>query len=228
MWWHCNMMTQCHANVPRHWPFVRGINQSPVVSIAKNQKCGALVFTLLLSWISCWKNKTIELAVIWDTLTLTSHEWDVIVTSHLHHGSQFIGNSTVCSTACAWSLTWTRTHYTHPVAYWYTRLYTWPCCWSCIVECCRPHESSDGWYTRISCGQVPLQDMKHITHIVSPAVMVAGSNFCGTPSGATSRSTSQQHAPREGGRVRSSLVGYQASDPETDSGQRHSCHKFPM
>ena len=41
---------------PRHWPFVRGIHQSPVNSPHKGQWRGALMFSLICVWINGWVN----------------------------------------------------------------------------------------------------------------------------------------------------------------------------
>ena len=41
---------------PRYWPFVRGINRSPVNSSHKGQWCGALMFSLICAWINGWVN----------------------------------------------------------------------------------------------------------------------------------------------------------------------------
>ena len=41
---------------PRYWPFVRGINRSPVNSPHKGQWRGALMFSLIYDWINGWVN----------------------------------------------------------------------------------------------------------------------------------------------------------------------------
>ena len=41
---------------PRDWPFVRGIYRSPVNSSHKCQWRGALIFSLICIWNSCWVN----------------------------------------------------------------------------------------------------------------------------------------------------------------------------
>ena len=41
---------------PRYWPFVRGIHRSPVNSPHKGQRRGALMFSLICTWINCWVN----------------------------------------------------------------------------------------------------------------------------------------------------------------------------
>ena len=41
---------------PRYWPFVRGIQRSPVNSPHKGQCCGALMFSLICTWINRWVN----------------------------------------------------------------------------------------------------------------------------------------------------------------------------
>ena len=43
-------------NVPRYWPFVRGIHRSPVKSPHKGQWRGALMFPLICFWINGWVN----------------------------------------------------------------------------------------------------------------------------------------------------------------------------
>ena len=42
---------------PRHWPFVRGIPQSPVNSPQKGQWSGVLMFSLICAWINGWVNQ---------------------------------------------------------------------------------------------------------------------------------------------------------------------------
>ena len=57
------MILGCHDDAikwkhfPSHWPFVRGIHRSPVNSPHKGQWCGALMFSLICSWINGWVNK---------------------------------------------------------------------------------------------------------------------------------------------------------------------------
>ena len=41
---------------PRYWPFVRGIHRSPVDSPHKGQWRGALMFSLICTWINGWVN----------------------------------------------------------------------------------------------------------------------------------------------------------------------------
>ena len=41
---------------PRYWPFVRGIQRSPVNSPHKGQWRGALMFSLICVWINGWVN----------------------------------------------------------------------------------------------------------------------------------------------------------------------------
>ena len=41
---------------PCYWPFVRGINRSPVNSAHKGQWRGALIFSLICVWINGWVN----------------------------------------------------------------------------------------------------------------------------------------------------------------------------
>ena len=41
---------------PRYWPFVRGIHRSPVNSLHKGQRRGALMFSLICVWINGWEN----------------------------------------------------------------------------------------------------------------------------------------------------------------------------
>ena len=39
-----------------YWPFVRGFHRSPVNSPHKGQWCGALIFSLICTWIKGWVN----------------------------------------------------------------------------------------------------------------------------------------------------------------------------
>ena len=41
---------------PRYWPFVRGIHRPPVNSPHKDQRRGALMFSLICAWINGWVN----------------------------------------------------------------------------------------------------------------------------------------------------------------------------
>ena len=43
-------------HVPRYWPLVRGIDQSPVNSPRKDQWRGALMFPLICAWMNGWLN----------------------------------------------------------------------------------------------------------------------------------------------------------------------------
>ena len=60
MWYYCQRVA--YDNVikwkpfPRYWPFVRGINLSPVNSPHKGQWHGALMFSLICAWIYGWVN----------------------------------------------------------------------------------------------------------------------------------------------------------------------------
>ena len=51
-----NMMTSSNGNIPRYWPFVRGIHRSPVNSPHKGQWRGALIFSLICAWTNGWVN----------------------------------------------------------------------------------------------------------------------------------------------------------------------------
>ena len=42
--------------LPRYWPFVRGIRGSPGNSHHKGQWCGALIFSMTSAWINGWVN----------------------------------------------------------------------------------------------------------------------------------------------------------------------------
>ena len=54
----------CHDDViewkhfSRYWPFVRGTDRSPVNSPHKGQWRGALVFSMICSWINSWVKKS--------------------------------------------------------------------------------------------------------------------------------------------------------------------------
>ena len=43
-------------NLPRHWPFVRGIHRSPMSSPLKGQWRGAVMLSLICVWINGWVN----------------------------------------------------------------------------------------------------------------------------------------------------------------------------
>ena len=51
IWWRHQMET-----FPRYWPFVRRIHRSPVNSPHKGQWRGALMFSLICTWINGWVN----------------------------------------------------------------------------------------------------------------------------------------------------------------------------
>ena len=53
-WIHDDIIKWKHF--PRYWPFVRGINISPVNSPHKGQWRGALIFSLICAWINGWVN----------------------------------------------------------------------------------------------------------------------------------------------------------------------------
>ena len=55
---------------PRNWPLVRGIHRSPVNSPHKGQWRGALMFSLICSWIEPTNEQTMETPVIWDATAL--------------------------------------------------------------------------------------------------------------------------------------------------------------
>ena len=50
-WWRHQMET-----FPRYWPFVRGVHRSPVNSPHKGQWRGALMLSLICTWIDGWVN----------------------------------------------------------------------------------------------------------------------------------------------------------------------------
>ena len=52
--WHDDVIRWKHF--PRYWPFVRGIHWSPVNSHHKDQWRGALMFSLICTWINGWLN----------------------------------------------------------------------------------------------------------------------------------------------------------------------------
>ena len=58
--YHCshryNMMTSSWNHFPRCWPFVQGINRSPVNSPHKGQWRGVLMFSLMCAWTNDWVN----------------------------------------------------------------------------------------------------------------------------------------------------------------------------
>ena len=52
----CMMTSLKWKHFPRHWPFVWGIQRSPVNSEHKGQWRGTLMFSLFCAWISGWAN----------------------------------------------------------------------------------------------------------------------------------------------------------------------------
>ena len=53
-WIHDDVIKWKHF--PRYWPFVRGINRSPVNSPHKGQWTGALMFSFICVWTNAWVN----------------------------------------------------------------------------------------------------------------------------------------------------------------------------
>ena len=51
-WWR-----QQRKHFPRYWPFVQGIHRSPVYSPYKGKWRGALMFSLICTWINGWINE---------------------------------------------------------------------------------------------------------------------------------------------------------------------------
>ena len=83
---------------PHHWPFVRGIHQSPVNSPHKGQWRGALMFSLMYTWINGWVNNH-------EAGDLRGHHahYDITVMSVRYedmnsHTPQWMNFSTVCMT----------------------------------------------------------------------------------------------------------------------------------
>ena len=54
IWFHDDVIKWTHF--PRYWPFVRGIQRSPVNSPHTGQWRGALMFSLICAWINVWVN----------------------------------------------------------------------------------------------------------------------------------------------------------------------------
>ena len=44
---------------PRYWPYVRGIHWSTVISPHKDHWHGALMFSVICTWINGWVNNTV-------------------------------------------------------------------------------------------------------------------------------------------------------------------------
>ena len=78
--WHDDVIKWKHF--PRYWPFVRGIHQSPVNSPHKGQWRGALMFSLICTWIKPWVNNC-EAS---DLRCYRAH-YDVTVMELVHSGS---------------------------------------------------------------------------------------------------------------------------------------------
>ena len=78
------MLRHQMETLPPYWPFVRGIHRSPVNSPHKGQWRGAVMFSLICTWINGWVNKR-------EASDLRRHcaHYDVIVMSRdlvSHHG----------------------------------------------------------------------------------------------------------------------------------------------
>ena len=63
---------------PRYWPFVRGIHRSPVNSPHKGQWRGALILSLICTWINGWVNNgeagdLIRHRVRYDVIVMSEH-----------------------------------------------------------------------------------------------------------------------------------------------------------
>ena len=56
--WYVSSLTHqtTSSNYPRYWPFLRGIQRSPVNSPHKGQWRGALMLSLICIWINNWLN----------------------------------------------------------------------------------------------------------------------------------------------------------------------------
>ena len=85
--WHVSVAVCCFKHedvikwkhVPRYWPFVRGIHMSLVNSPHKGQWRGALMFSLICTWINGWVNN-------FGAVDLRRHRahYDVTVMNPLH------------------------------------------------------------------------------------------------------------------------------------------------
>ena len=73
---------------PRYWPFVQGIHRSPVNSLHKGQWCGALIFSLICTWINSWVNNR-------EAGDLSRHcdHYDVTVTTSHGHCNTITNNA---------------------------------------------------------------------------------------------------------------------------------------
>ena len=80
----------CHDDIikwkhfPHYWPFVRGFHPSPVNSHHKGQWLGALMFSLICTWINAWVNnhKAGDLRchrAHYDVIVMCISYWDIIV-----------------------------------------------------------------------------------------------------------------------------------------------------
>ena len=86
---------------PRNWPFVRGIQRSPVNSPHKGQWRGAVVFPLICAWINGWPNNR-------EAGDLRRHRGHYDVTVIMEHKSWHFrwvcGGGQDCTAACLWLL----------------------------------------------------------------------------------------------------------------------------
>ena len=73
------------VKAPRHWPFVRGIHQSPVTSLHKGQWRGTLMFSLICAWINGWVNNV-------EASDLIRHRTHYIVTVMDYYHNKITGS----------------------------------------------------------------------------------------------------------------------------------------
>ena len=90
-WWRHQM-----EHFPRYWPFVRGIQWSPVNSPHKGKWRGALMFSLIFTWLNGWVNSR----EAGDLRRYRAH-YDVIVMIH--------GLAWHCDNLCA-QINWCNIH----------------------------------------------------------------------------------------------------------------------
>ena len=86
-------------NFPRYWPFVRGIHRSPMNTPHKDQWCGALMFSLICSWINGWANGR-------EAGDLRRHRahYDVTVISMAHVGMRFLAYNSYIISSARWRI----------------------------------------------------------------------------------------------------------------------------
>ena len=91
------MMTSSNGNIPRYWPFVRGIHRSPVNSPNKGQWRGALVFSFICALNRRLSKHCNDLKRLYDAVSFV---YITFITGRCHHSSVDADVAEALSTLC--------------------------------------------------------------------------------------------------------------------------------